>query len=83
MPGHQSQVPESWPIDRFKGDVEGGVHTDGDVGPMQVAVDRGCNPDDRKAVRVQCVSARLRSISADDDERRAACDPISLYRRNC
>jgi hypothetical protein len=36
---------------------------------MQVVVDRGCNPDDRKAARVQCVSARLRSISADDDER--------------
>jgi hypothetical protein len=35
---------------------------------MQVVVDRGRNPDDRKAVRVQCVSTRLRSISADDDE---------------
>ena len=49
--------------------------TDRDVRAAQIVVDRGCHTDHGCSAPLQLPGSRLRTISADDDQRR---DPVRL-----
>jgi hypothetical protein len=56
-------------VDRLERDVHGRIDPDGDIGPIEVVIDRRSDADDGKAFLAKARGAGLRAVAADHDER--------------